>query len=294
MEDFTKMLSKENIFVKFLESNNIPYHSKYMINSARKSCQDLKKIIPCPKLRPKCWISTSLKDEESLESQELKYASAEYFANNLSSPVYFYDKLNKIPDDAIVVEIGPHPQFAKVIKDTLSSVDYITLIKKDSNDTNLEFFLRSIGRLHELGLNPFIENLYTKFTWPVARGTQSVSSLMSWDHSKKHEVKRFPEHYFRPTASDMNWRIDLDKKNSSFLTDHRIDSKIIYPATGYLMLAWRQMANYYSTQWNKINVVFEEVQFRKPLFIEQNQIIVVKVRYFEETGDSFKKNSFKF
>ena len=258
-----------------------------MVNSARKMIQDLEKVLPCPKPRPNHWISTSIRDENLPISQKLKTASAEYFAHNLSNPVYFYDKLNRIPEDAIVVEVGPHPLFAKVIKDTIKSTEYISLIKRDSNQTNLEMFLRSIGRLHELGLNPIIEKLYPKFTWPVARGTQSISSLMSWDHPKKHQVKKFPENYSRPTASDMNWRIDLHKENSLFLADHRIDSKILYPATGYLLLAWRQMANYYSTQWNKINVIFEEVQFRKALFLNENQTIVVKVRYFEETGHIF-------
>ena len=199
--------------------------------------------------------------------EELKYASAEYFAYNLASPVYFYEKLTEISEESIVIEVGPHPLFAKAIKETIDSVDYISLMKKNSNDTNLEMFLNSIGTLYELGLNPLIESLYPKVEWPVARGTQSISSLLRWQHCDSYHVKKYPEHYCKATASDMNCVIDLNMNLYSFLSDHCIDESIIYPATGYLMLAWRQLANFFSKPWNTVPVVFEDVQFRRSLFL---------------------------
>ena len=287
MEDFIKILNEQGVFVRAIDSNNLPYHSSHMSSSALNMTEKLGGVLPNPKLRPRHWVSTAIKNMDRPMKEELKYASAEYFSHNLASPVYFYDMLPEIPDESIVIEVGPHPLFAKAIKETINSVDYISLMKKNSNDTNLEMFLSSIGNLYELGLNPIIENLYPKVEWPVARGTQSISSLMRWRHSNQYLVKKYPEHYCKATASDMNCLIDLNKNTTSFLSDHCVDGSIIYPASGYLMLAWRQLANFHSNAWNNIPVVFEDVQFTRPLFLYHNQNVKITTRYFPEAGLSF-------
>ena len=89
----------------------------------------IKKFLPNPILRSKKWISTSVTEFD--DKKELDFASAEYFVHNLISPVHFYSKLPKIAEDAIVVEIGPHPLFARVIKEVHKSCEYLPLMKKD-------------------------------------------------------------------------------------------------------------------------------------------------------------------
>ena len=116
---------------------------------------EIKKFIPNPKLRSKKWISTSVLENES--KTELLYASAEYFVHNLINPVLFFNRVKYLPSDCIVVEVGPHGLFSKIITQTLENSSYISLIKRDSNDTNLDMFLTSIARLYELGLNPSID-----------------------------------------------------------------------------------------------------------------------------------------
>ena len=164
-----------------MESSDIPYHSKYIETSAKPFIDSVKKYITESKLRSKKWISTSVLQIDG--QKELLYASPEYFATNLINSVQFYPKLKELPSNAIVVEIGPHSLFRKIVNETLESVSYFSLIKKDSNDTNLDNILQTIGKLYELGLNPSIENLYPSVEWPVARSTQSINSLMKWDHS---------------------------------------------------------------------------------------------------------------
>ena len=83
-----------------------------------------------------------------------------------------------MPTDAVIIEIGPHSLFAKVVSKTLENSTHLSLIKRDQNDTNIDTFLTTIGKLYELGYNPAIEKLYPKVEWPVARNTQSNSSLV--------------------------------------------------------------------------------------------------------------------
>ena len=282
-----KKCKEKGYFVRELQSSDIPYHTQFMKSSAEKMTQQIKEVLPNPRLISEKWISTSVLESDVKE--DLKYASAEYFVHNLISPVYFFNKLQKIPEDAIVIEIGPHPIFHRVVNEVVESGDYISLMKKDSNDTNLDQFLTSIGKLYELGLNPIIENLYPTVEWPVCRGTQSLSSLLQWDHSDTYFTRKYPNYCFRPTAADMNVNVTLNEAFKSYLNDHSIDGIVIFPATGYLLLAWRRMAAFYAKPWKDVPVIFEDVQFRRPIFLVENDITRIKVKYFDKTGLSHLK-----
>ena len=276
-------LSEKGVFVLELQSSDIPYHSEYLLCSSEEMKNEIRKHLSAPKKRSQKWISTAVIETDP--DEELLYASAEYFVHNLISPVYFYNKLKTLPSDAIVVEIGPHKLFSKIVTETLDSSTYLSLIRKDSNDTNLDSFLSTIAKLYELGLNPSIENLYPKVEWPVARGTQSISSLIEWDHQKVYLVRKYPVFKFRATASDLNETIDIASAIKNFLPDHRIDGKILFPATGYLMLAWRRMASNFARAWNQIPVIFEDVQFRRPVFLSESEVTKLRVRYHENSGN---------
>ncbi len=286
-KSFIEVLKQKQIFVRELESSGIPYHSQYLQTSVKKMTEVLRKIIPYPKKRSKIWISTSVQSSKSTE--ELKTASAEYFVHNLLNPVLFYNPIKTLPSDAIVIEIGPHALFSSIITKTLESVSYVPLVKRDQNDTNLELFLTSIGKLYELGVNPSIENLYPKVEWPVAINTQSISSLIKWDHKDSYFVRKYPEYHFRATASDMHIPLCIALREDIYLKDHCIDGKVLFPATGYLMLAWRRLASAHGKHWNDLPVVFEDVQFRRPIFLSENETIKLTIRLHQSTGDKIFK-----
>jgi fatty acid synthase len=249
----------------------------------------LKKVIRNPKERSKKWISTAFPQIKHIED-EGRYASAEYFVHNLINPVHFHNALKTLPSDSIVIEIGPHALFSSIIPKTLETASYIPLVKRDQNDTNLELFLTSIGKLYELGVNPSIENLYPKVEFPVARNTQSISSLIKWDHKESYSVRKYPEYHFRSTASDLNVSLSLALQHDGYLKDHCIDGKYIFPATGYLMLAWRRFAESRGKPWHKLPVVFEDVQFRRPTFLSEFESTKLTVKFLESTGKTLSNN----
>jgi fatty acid synthase len=287
---FIESLLERKIFVRELDSSQIPYHSVYMGSSAQKMTEILHKIIKKPKMRSNKWISTSILN---VKEDKEKYASAEYFVNNLLNPVYFHNKFMTLPENAIVIEIGPHALFAHIIPKTLESANYVPLIKKDQNNTNLEHFLLAIGKLYQLGVNPSIEKLYGKVEFPVSRGTQSISSIMKWDHKLPYAVRKFPEYHNKATASDMIFVISLANPEYEFLADHCVDGKVIFPATGYLMLAWRRLAMSRCQQWTKVPVIFEDVQFRRPIFLSVTDTTKLTVRLFEPSGNYLNKSDLK-
>ncbi|CAG2173426.1 unnamed protein product [Oppiella nova] len=320
MKEMIKTLEEKAVFVRRLQSSEIPYHSQYLISSAQPMTDAIKKYIPNPKPRTRKWVSTSLMtadpEEQSLkyasaeyfkyipnpkprtrkwvstslmtadpEEQSLKYASAEYFVYNLMNPVNFYDKFKDLPTDAIVLELGPHSLFGKITTETLDNSTYVSLIKKDSNDTNLDMFLSGLATLYELGYNLSVENLYPRVEWPVARNTPSINSLIKWDHSTELSVRKYPEWFDRSNASDMNYTVNCKDKGDRAYLDHAVDGNPIFPATGYLMLAWRKLAASVGKLWYKVPVVFENVQLKRATFLSDEKNTKLKVKYYPLTDD---------
>ena len=283
-KDFIEKLKSEGVFVREVIGFGLkPYHSKCLDPVADILTKHLKKIITEPKPRSDKWYSTSIPKAKWSETLA-KTASAEYFVNNLVKPVLLKSTLRNAPEDTIVIEVAPHSLFQSLIKRTLPAANYVGLLKRNDNQHNLENFLSALGKVYQLGINPSIEKLYPKVEWPVGRGTQSISSLMKWDHKESYFVKKYPEYHFPATASDMTFEFSLDIADEQFLKDHCIEGRVIFPATGYLMLAWRRLAGQKGQQWNKFPVVFENVQLRRPVLFEKGKVKLT-VRYLEPTGE---------
>ncbi|XP_054160820.1 fatty acid synthase-like [Oppia nitens] len=288
MEELIEKIRSMGVFVRQLDSSGIPYHSPYMHSSVKPLIETTRKYIPKPRLRSSRWLSTSvvnLEQQDNDNNDILKYASSEYFAYNLLNSVYFYDRLKTLPTDSIVIEMGPHSVFGKIVTDTLQSATYLSFMKKDSNDTNLDLFLSGLAKLYELGLNPSIDKLYPPVEWPVARNTQSIGSLIRWDHSKQYFCKKYPDFYARTTASDMNVAVNIQMPEDCYYADHAVDGNILFPATGYIMLVWRHFASYCGKIWDQTAVHFENIQFKRPVFLSDSSPTRLKVRYFQNSHD---------
>ncbi|CAG2170884.1 unnamed protein product, partial [Oppiella nova] len=216
-------------------SNGLPLHSRYMITSKQPMIDNIEKYVAKPKLRSKKWLSTAVTPED-IDNESLRYASGEYFAHNLVSRVRFYETLKQLPSNAVVLELGPHSLFKRIVTETLPNSTHISLMKKDSNHSNLDLFMSGLATIYELGFNPSIDKLYARVEWPVARNTQSISSLIKWDHSLQYDRKIYPKMYNRVNASDMNVWISPHVKEDAFYYDHRLDGDVLFPATGYLLL----------------------------------------------------------
>lgn len=102
-------------------------------------------VIPKPQERTKRWVSTSY-SEDKWSLEECTFAGPDYFVNNLMSVVRFHDGVDKIPSDALIIEIGPHFLLQSLLKRTIGSdAIYIGLMKKNCED-NVRFFLESLGK----------------------------------------------------------------------------------------------------------------------------------------------------
>lgn len=256
MLKFMAKLKSENIFCRKVAGGEFPYHSIEMNKVAPKLLAKLKEVIPNPKKRSSRWISTSVANNSA---EEAIYASGEYFVNNLINPVLFNEGVLQIPTKSVCIEIAPHALFDSIFKRCFKELNYVSFMRKSDPD-NLTHLLSAIGTLYINGFNPEVENLYPKVEWPVVRGTQSISSLIKWDHSTKHGVKMYPEYHNFSTAAFFMIKITMNESDWRFIRDHCIDGRVVFPATGYLMVAWRAMATKVGQPWHKVPIHFENIR----------------------------------
>uniref|UniRef100_A0A8B9BZ50 Fatty acid synthase n=1 Tax=Anser brachyrhynchus TaxID=132585 RepID=A0A8B9BZ50_9AVES len=280
LNEFVAKLKKDGVFAKEVRSAGVAFHSYYMASIAPALLSALKKVIPHPKPRSARWISTSI-PESQWQSDLARNSSAEYYVNNLVSPVLFHEGLKHIPENAVVVEIAPHALLQAILRRSLKpSCTILPLMKKDQKN-NLEFFLTQTGKIHLTGINVLGNNLFPSVEYPVPVGTPLISPYIKWDHSQDWDVPKaedFPSGS-KGSASASVYNIDVSPDSPDhYLVGHCIDGRILYPATGYLVLAWRSLARSLGMAMEQTAVMFEEVIIHQATILPKKGSVQLEVR----------------
>ncbi|NXC72710.1 FAS synthase, partial [Anhinga anhinga] len=287
--EFVAKLKKDGVFAKEVRSAGVAFHSPYMASIAPVLLSALKKVIPHPKPRSARWISTSIPESE-WQSDLARNASAEYHVNNLVSPVLFHDGLKHVPHNAVVVEIAPHALLQGIIKRSLKPTCTVLPLMKKDHKNNLEFFLTQTGKIHLTGINVLGNNLFPRVEYPVPVGTPLISPHIKWDHSQEWNVPKAEDFAGGPrgSASAAVYNIDVSPDSpDQYLADHRIDGRVLYPATGYLVLAWRTLTRSLGVFMDKTAVTFEEVTIHQATIIPKSGSVKLEVR-FMPASNSFE------
>ncbi|KAF2898262.1 hypothetical protein ILUMI_07913 [Ignelater luminosus] len=282
MEEFIAQLKSEGIFAKAVKSSGHAFHSKYIAEAGPKLKKALEEIIPNPKPRSQRWVSSSIA-ESGWNTPLAQFSSAAYHVNNLLSPVLFYEAIQHIPDNVIAIEVAPHGLLQAILKRALGpNVTNISLSKRDSTN-NVEFLLSNIGKIYNAGGQPKVANLYHPVSFPVGRGTPMINSLIEWDHSTDYAVADFSGRGSRSGENIIS--IDLSKKGDEYLSGHGIDGRVLFPATGYLTLAWKTLAKLRNEDFEKMPVLIEDVQFHRATILPKEGTVKFLVNIFEGSGE---------
>uniref|UniRef100_A0A8C3MLY0 Fatty acid synthase n=1 Tax=Geospiza parvula TaxID=87175 RepID=A0A8C3MLY0_GEOPR len=280
VNEFVAKLKKEGVFAKEVRSAGVAFHSHYMASIAPALLSALKKVIPHPKPRSARWISTSI-PESQWQGDLARNSSAEYHVNNLVNPVLFHEGLKHVPENAVVVEIAPHALLQAILKRTLKPTCTILPLMKKDHQNNLEFFLTQIGKIHLTGINVLGNNLFPSVEYPVPVGTPLISPCIKWDHSQDWDVPKaedFPAGS-KGSASASVYNIDVSPDSPDhYLIGHCIDGRVLYPATGYLVLAWRTLARSLGVAMDEMAVTFEDVTIHQATIIPKKGSVQLEVR----------------
>ncbi|XP_063312266.1 fatty acid synthase [Pelobates fuscus] len=280
VREFVAKLKKDGVFAKEVQSAGVAFHSYYMESIAPALLNALKKVISTPKKRSFRWISTSI-PESQWQSDLAQFSSAEYHVNNLVSPVLFQEGLQSIPSNAVVVEIAPHALLQAILRRSLNSTNTILPLMKKGHSNNLEFFLTNIGKIYLSGINVQCNNIFPNVEFPVPAGTPLISPLIQWDHSQTWDVPK-PEDFSAGSGGSTSatvYNIDMNPESpDAYINGHCIDGRVLYPATGYLVLAWKTFTRSLGVVMEQTPVIFEDVTIHRATILPKTGSVQLEVR----------------
>ncbi|XP_076154823.1 fatty acid synthase [Alosa pseudoharengus] len=283
---FVAELKEKEIFAKEVRSAGVAFHSYYMASIAPNLLAALQRVIKSPKPRSARWISTSI-PQADWESPLALYSSAEYHVNNLVSPVLFQEALGFVPDNAVLVEIAPHALLQAILKRSLKPTCTILPLMKRGHGNNLEFFLSHIGKVYMNSITLNSNQLYPAMEYPVPAGTTPLSPYILWDHAQVWDVPKaedFPSGS-GGSSSAVVYNIDLNPESPDcFLEGHCIDGRVLYPATGYLLLAWRTLMKSLGTVMEQTPVTFQDVTIHNATILPKEGSVQLEVRLMPVTN----------
>ncbi|KAM9817197.1 fatty acid synthase [Neosynchiropus ocellatus] len=283
---FVSELKEQGVFAKEVRSAGVAFHSYYMASIAPALLSALKKVIKSPKQRSPRWVSTSIPQSE-WDSPLALYSSADYHVNNLVSPVLFQEGLSMVPDNAVVIEIAPHALLQAILKRSLKPTCTILPLMKRGHANNLEFFLSHIGKMHMSGINLDSNVLCPEVKYPVPVGTPQISPLVQWDHALTWDVPKVED--FSAGSGGSNsaavYNINMNPESPDYyMIGHCIDGRVLYPATGYLVLAWRTLARNLGIVMETTPVVFEDVTIHRATILPSDGSVQLEVRLMPATN----------
>ncbi|KAJ8049572.1 Fatty acid synthase [Holothuria leucospilota] len=284
IEAFVSEMESQGVFARIVNTGGIAYHSPDMFPIAPALQTALQKVITKSIPISTSWISTSV-PENQMQTEQAKLFNSSYLVNNLVSPVRFCDAVRKIPSKAIVIEIAPHGLMQAILKRSLhTESDCISLMSKKESD-NFHYFMSKIGQLFTFGLTLDLKKLYPPIEYPVGTGTPMLSPGIKWDHCRKWVVPSWEE--FLPDSSIFTKTINVgDEDKDSFVKDHNIDGQILYPATGYIILAWQAIAYMMRTVSEKLPIEFEEITIHRATVMSESGDLKFTI-HIEQSANSF-------
>uniref|UniRef100_A0A4W6DNU3 Fatty acid synthase n=1 Tax=Lates calcarifer TaxID=8187 RepID=A0A4W6DNU3_LATCA len=283
---FVSELKEQGVFAKEVRSAGVAFHSYYMASIAPTLLAALKKVIKEPRQRSSRWVSTSIPQSE-WDSPLALYSSADYHVNNLVSPVLFQEGLRLVPDNAVVVEIAPHALLQAILKRSLKHTCSILPLMKRGHTNNLEFFLANIGKIYMNGINVDGNGLCPAVKYPVPAGTPLISPLVHWDHAQTWDVPKVEDFSSGPGGSKSAtiYNIDINPESAEhYLIGHCIDGRVLYPATGYLLLAWRTFVRSLGAVMEGTPVTFEDVTIHRATILPKTGSVQLEVHLMPATS----------
>ncbi|XP_012229663.2 fatty acid synthase [Linepithema humile] len=282
LKKFVEELKSKDIFAKLVKSSGVAFHSKYIATAGPKLRASLDQIIPNPKQRSARWISTSI-PEAAWGSPLAQFSSSAYHVNNLLSPVLFHEAIKHIPENAITIEIAPHCLLQAILRRSLPPTVTNIGLHKQGHANNLAFLLSSVGKLYVAGAQPDISKLYPPVSFPVGRGTPMIGPLVKWDHSTDWEVATFKQVSGR--SGECVVQVDLSKETDAHIAGHQIDGRILFPATGYILLVWKTLAKLRGVEYDRLPVVLENVRFQRATIMPKEGVVKFSITILEGSGN---------
>lgn len=229
-------------------------------------------------------LSTSV-DQSKWNTTQL---DAAFFTGIITNPINLSQVLDFIPKDAVMIEFGCDDQYSltnSLKRGVGPDAVYLSIDRK--SEKNCSDFLELIGEIYLKGINPQIEKLYPKVSFPVSNSTASISHLLKWNHSKDFLLTKHPD-YFNYITGNRPYSVDILDRKFKFLVGHCLDGRVLFPATGYLWLIWTTFAQLHGhkkeEEFMEVAIEFESVSFSRATIIPKQGSVTFIIQAISSTG----------
>ena len=257
-------LNEKSVFARKLKTGGQAYHSHHMQAFGQEYEALLDRILPTLDPSAKLPKSATMMSSVTVEPKSSGF-TASYWRSNLESQVRFTQAIEQIQKDSehYFIELGPHPSLELPVKQTLtkagtlgSHFKYSAPIKR--NQDALETALGLPGTLWLQGYNidwSRVNGLYTFFESskalyrvvtdlpPYRFNYESTPLWHECRASVEYRQRKYPRHELLGSlmpggnGRDFIFRNVLKVSDVPWLEDHKLETTIVFPGSGYLAMA---------------------------------------------------------
>lgn len=307
---------EQSLFCRRLKVD-VAYHSPHMHDIASDYLAAIQTVKPKEEHRVQFHSSVT---SRQIDTTEL---TAEYWVENMTSPVQFVDGVQSMysngkgPD--ILVEIGPHSALEAPTRDIMknagwtSDVQYFSTLVRNCDATRTILSLAS--SLHIRGCNLNFSAINNPQGSPAPKPLDDLPSY-PWNHSRRywhesrlsvnHRLKRFPRSdLLGSLVDDFNeieprWKSIIRIADIPWLSHHKVQGSIVFPATGYLVMVLEASSQYAVLHDRQLTpdtqYKLREVKISRPMVLSEDTSteISLVMRPREEGSRSFSKTWMEF
>jgi acyl transferase domain-containing protein/Zn-dependent alcohol dehydrogenase/short-subunit dehydrogenase/acyl carrier protein len=268
LEEIARALTAEGRFNRFLQVE-VAYHSPHMDSLRDDLLASLEGLRPGPASVPLySTVAGGVIDGPAV--------GAEYWWRNVRAPVQFAAALGRLAEDGhdLFLEIGPHPALSASITECLRHQGrpgnvLASLHRKKEDRAAL---VESLGKLFALGYRLDWRKLHPHGGHRLRLPAYPWQREYHWSESAESRADRLgpPGHPLlgqRLPAPQPTHEVELHDPVFPYLTDHRIEGRVVFPGAGYVEAALAVGVECTAST----ACALEEIEFHKALVIDLSQ-----------------------
>lgn len=264
------IMQDESKFARKLKVDTA-YHSFHMNVCSKPYIESLEKcgikvLEPAPDACP--WYSSVTEKNERVTVEMASVLESTYWRDNMLSPVLFSQALQAAIGSSgapgVVLEVGPHPALKGPASTTIEevvgfSVPYFGTLSRGANDSiALTSAIGSIWTVLGASAVDF-RGSHRCFAKEASFEISKALPTYSWDHekvvwgesrvSKMHRLRTETKHELLgvrmsdEVEGELRWRNYLKPKEMPWITGHKIQGQMVFPAAGFATMAFEAARN---------------------------------------------------